>query len=126
MRKTGGGFESAERTAPRLNIAPRTGGSGWRDRLASREASGGDAPEPAREEVPVRKTGGYVPPHLRAGASAGSGSPPPPPAPREAPSNGPSERYVPRHAREPSAPKPEEPKGAAGGKWVPRWKQQQS
>ncbi|KAJ5678435.1 uncharacterized protein N7477_004068 [Penicillium maclennaniae] len=115
LRKTGGGFESAERSAPRLNVAPRTaaaGGGGWRDRLAAKgDSAGPSAPEPApaREEAPRR--GGYVPPHLRAGAAA---------------SSAPTERYVPRHTREPSAPKPEEPKGAAGGKWVPRWKQQQS
>lgn len=126
--------EPTERTAPRLNLAARTGGTTWRDRMAAKEATGGaapapapaPAPEPAREEPPLRKTGGYVPPHLRAGASASSGSSPPP---REA-SNGPAERYVPRHTREssqPSAPGPEEPKPAgSGGKWVPRWKQQQS
>lgn len=129
VRKTGGGFESAERIAPRLNIAPRTaaaGGGGWRDRLAAKgESPDSDAPEPApaREEAPRRS--GYVPPHLRAGASAGSGSASPPPAPRE-PREAPTERFVPRHTRESSSPKPEEPKGAAGGKWVPRWKQQQS
>ncbi|KAJ5121831.1 hypothetical protein N7526_008768, partial [Penicillium atrosanguineum] len=85
-RKTGGDFESAERSAPRLNIAPRTaaaGGGGWRDRLAARGDSvdsgapaPAPAPAPAREEAPRR--GGYVPPHLRAGASADSGSAPPP------------------------------------------------
>ncbi|OQD72975.1 hypothetical protein PENDEC_c017G02842 [Penicillium decumbens] len=149
MRKAGGGdLESAERTAPPLSVGQRTvggggGGGGWRERLAARESSGGDAPAPAREEAPIRKTGGgYVPPHLRAGASAGSGAAPPRPAPREISREAPreisreapreipreapsSERYVPRPTREPSASKPEEPKGAAGGKWVPRWKQQQ-
>ncbi|TPR11745.1 ABC-2 type transporter family protein [Aspergillus niger] len=85
---------------------------------------------PAREEpAPVRRTGGYVPPHLRSGASAT------PAAPAPAPS---TERYVPRAMREAgssqppsrtqtpgsSSDKPEESKPAAG-KWVPRWKQQQ-
>lgn len=119
--------EPTERTAPRLNLASRTGGgSGWRDRVAAKEASGGAAPaaEPTREELPARKAGGgYVPPHLRAGASASSGSAPPP---REAPASGPTDRYVPRQARETSAPNAEEAKPASGGKWVPRWKQQQS
>ncbi|OOQ86362.1 Eukaryotic translation initiation factor 3 subunit A [Penicillium brasilianum] len=99
-RKTGGPYvpePTAERTAPRLNLAsrpaaaaaaaaaaaPAAGGGGWRERLAAKEA-GGATPEPAREEpAPLRK-GGYVPPHLRGAASSGSA----PPA-RE---NGPSER----------------------------------
>ncbi|KAI9931610.1 eukaryotic translation initiation factor 3 subunit A [Aspergillus wentii] len=120
--------EPTERIAPRLNLAPRTGGgASWRERQAAKEAAGGAeaAPAPAPEapkEEPVRKTGGgYVPPHLR-GAGA-------------APSNGPSERYVPRpreptrdlpvRTQTPSSDKPEESKGAPQ-KWVPRWKQQQS
>ena len=123
-RKVGGPEPPTERTAPRLNLAGRTGGGGgWRDRVAAKE-TGGAAPEPAREpareEPAPRKTGGgYVPPHLRAGASAGSGSAPP--------SNGPSpsDRWGSRPAREP-APPAEESKGSSGGKWVPRWKQQQS
>jgi translation initiation factor 3 subunit A len=136
QRKTGPGAAPAEppteRTAPRLNLAGRTGGAGgWREKLAAREVAG-DAPaapaaEPAREEAPRRTGGGYVPPHLRnARASSGSASPPP----RES-SNGPSsERYVPRRmhdpaSEQPSAPPAEEPKGSSG-KWVPRWKQQQS
>ncbi|KAI2899616.1 hypothetical protein CBS76997_2254 [Aspergillus niger] len=146
-RRTGGAEPEAaperaaptERTAPRLNLAPRTGGAGpsWRERQAAKEAAGGTpaapaaaAPEPAREEpAPVRRTGGYVPPHLRSGASAT------PAAPAPAPS---TERYVPRAMREAgssqppsrtqtpgsSSDKPEESKPAAG-KWVPRWKQQQ-
>ncbi|KAJ5084855.1 hypothetical protein NUU61_009434 [Penicillium alfredii] len=131
-RKTGAPAEPTERTAPRLNVAPRTGGAtSWRDRQAAKESAGGAAPEPTREEAPLRKTGGYVPPHLRAGASASSGSAPPP---REAPATGPTDRYVPRHMRDPSAAqssappadssKPEESNGPQ--KWVPRWKQQQS
>lgn len=124
-RKTGFG-EPAERGAPRLNLAPRTAAapSSWRERQAAKEA-GGAAPEPVAAPAPARKVGGgYVPPHLRAGAAAGSGSAPPPPAPREAP----TERWAPRQPREPSsqAPAPaSEPKPAAGGKWVPKWKQQQ-
>ncbi|KAJ5807823.1 hypothetical protein N7474_009092 [Penicillium riverlandense] len=122
---------TTERTAPRLNLAGRTGGGGWREKLAAREAAG-DAPSapaaaPAREEAPRRTGGGYVPPHLRnAGASSGSASPPP----RESSNGPPSERYVPRRMRDPaseqpSAPPAEEPRGSSG-KWVPRWKQQQS
>jgi translation initiation factor 3 subunit A len=144
-----GGFgDSSER--PRINIAPRTGAppSTWRERQAAKEAGGAPAESaPTREEpAPARKIGGgYVPPHLRAGASASSGSAPPPPAPREAPTErwaprepresapreAPTERWAPRQPRESSsqspAPssKPEESKPAAGGKWVPKWKQQQ-
>ncbi|KAB8272342.1 hypothetical protein BDV30DRAFT_129830 [Aspergillus minisclerotigenes] len=119
-----------ERTAPRLNLAPRTGGGpSWRERQAAKEATGGAAPEPAKEEPaaqPPRRTGGYVPPHLR-GASAA--------APAAPPSNGAApSRYVPPSARESGSSTPpsrtqtpattsEEPKSA--GKWVPRWKQQQ-
>ncbi|KAE8327375.1 hypothetical protein BDV39DRAFT_79978 [Aspergillus sergii] len=119
-----------ERIAPRLNLAPRTGGGpSWRERQAAKEATGGAAPEPAKEEPaaqPPRKTGGYVPPHLR-GASAA--------APAAPPSNGAApSRYVPPSARDSGSSTPpsrtqtpattsEEPKSA--GKWVPRWKQQQ-
>ncbi|KAB8243463.1 hypothetical protein BDV35DRAFT_407637 [Aspergillus flavus] len=119
-----------ERTAPRLNLAPRTGGGpSWRERQAAKEAAGGAAPEPAKEEPaaqPPRRTGGYVPPHLR-GASAA--------APAAPPSNGAApSRYVPPSARDSGSSTPpsrtqtpattsEEPKSA--GKWVPRWKQQQ-
>ncbi|KNG83958.1 eukaryotic translation initiation factor 3 subunit A [Aspergillus nomiae NRRL 13137] len=125
-----------ERTAPRLNLAPRTGGGpSWRERQAAKEATGGAAPEPAKEEPakeepaaaqPPRRTGGYVPPHLRSGSST---------APAAPPSNGAApSRYVPPSARESGSSTPpsrtqtpattsEEPKSA--GKWVPRWKQQQ-
>lgn len=128
-RKLGGGApapapssaEPTERTAPRLNIAPRTGGGGgWRDRLAAKgESAAPEAPPAAREEP---RRGGYVPPHLR-GAAAGSGSAPP--------SNGPSERWSrpreePREAAPAPAPRAEESKPSSGGKWVPKWKQQQS
>lgn len=45
-----------------------------------------------------------------------------------------TDRFVPRHLRDPTsatpeappAAKPEESKPSTGGKWVPRWKQQQS
>lgn len=44
-----------------------------------------------------------------------------------------TDRFVPRHLRDPSAATPEAPPAAkpeestpSGGKWVPRWKQQQS
>ena len=118
--------ESEVRTAPRLNLAPRTGGGlSWRERQAAKEAAGGAAPEaPKAEPEPPRRTGGYVPPHARSGSDAA------PPA---------GNRYVPpsqRSSQPPSrtqtpptsSPKPEEPKPLAsgtGGKWVPRWKQQQ-
>jgi translation initiation factor 3 subunit A len=119
--------ESEVRTAPRLNLAPRTGGGpSWRERQAAKEASGGAAPEaPKAEPEPPRRTGGYVPPHARGGSDAA------PPA---------GNRYVPpsqRSSQPPSrtqtpptsSPKPEEPKplaSGASGKWVPRWKQQQN
>ncbi|KAF9237898.1 hypothetical protein DTO013E5_4883 [Penicillium roqueforti] len=143
-----GGFEEPlERTAPRLNVAPRTGvPSTWRERQAAKEA-GGVPSEPAREpvRVPVRapvreepaplRKGGYVPPHLRTGAVPSAGSAPPPPAPREPresrdtlPREAPTERWAPRQPRESSSQSPapaSESKPAAGGKWVPRWKQQQ-
>lgn len=107
------------------------------------------APAPAREEpAPLRK-GGYVPPHLRGAASSGSA----PPARENGPSERSdrferperndrferperterTDRFVPRHLRDPSAATPEAPPAAkpeeskpSGGKWVPRWKQQQS
>ncbi|RAL00508.1 putative eukaryotic translation initiation factor 3 subunit EifCa [Aspergillus ibericus CBS 121593] len=124
---------TTERTAPRLNLAPRTGGGpSWRERQAAKEAAGSGpaapaaapaAPEAAREEPqPPRRTGGgYVPPHLRAGSNAAPAAPS-------------TERYVPRMReagssqpparREAPAERTEESKPAAG-KWVPRWKQQQ-
>lgn len=130
-----GGFEQPlERAAPRLNIAPRTAApSSWRERQAAKEA-GGVTAEPTREPVraPVReepaplRKGGYVPPHLRAGAAASAGSAPPPPAPRE-PREAPTERWAPRQPRESSSPSPAPASESkpAGGKWVPKWKQQQ-
>ncbi|KAJ5224276.1 uncharacterized protein N7469_007779 [Penicillium citrinum] len=108
--------------APRLNLSRPGGvsGGGWRDRLAAKESSGeasAAAPEPAREEAPRR--GGYVPPHLR-NAGGGSGSAPP----RE---NGPSgDRWTRREPAAPAAAPSEEKPSGSSGKWVPRWKQQQS
>ncbi|KAE8352066.1 hypothetical protein BDV28DRAFT_135780 [Aspergillus coremiiformis] len=120
-----------ERTAPRLNLAPRTGGGpSWRDRQAAKEAAGGAAPEPAKEEPP-RRTSGYVPPQLRTGSAA---SPAASPAASASASNGAaSSRYMPPGARDSGSSTPsrtqtpattsEEPKST--GRWVPRWKQQQ-
>ncbi|OJJ03201.1 hypothetical protein ASPVEDRAFT_29724 [Aspergillus versicolor CBS 583.65] len=113
--------EPTERTAPRLNLAPRTGGGpSWRERQAAKEASG--VPDEAPKEPEAPRRSGYVPPHLRGGSDA------PPPS---------SGRYVPpqRSSQPPSRTEPsksssdkaEEPKPAgSGGKWVPRWKQQQN
>ncbi|KAJ5086069.1 hypothetical protein N7532_010840 [Penicillium argentinense] len=112
--------ERAASGAPRLSLASRTGGGGgWRDRLAAKEAAGGAAaaPEPAREEAPRRS--GYVPPHLR-NAGGGSGSAPPP---RDAP---PADRWARREPAPQSSAPPAEEKPNSGGKWVPRWKQNQS
>ncbi|KAF9886826.1 eukaryotic translation initiation factor 3 subunit A [Aspergillus nanangensis] len=121
---------TSERSAPRLNLAPRTGGApSWRERQATKDTSGDAEPAapavaPKEEAAPARRTGsGYVPPHLRAGAGA---------APSAAPSNGAApERYVPRQAREssssaqpPSRTETPASEGSTGGKWVPRWKQQ--
>ncbi|KAH3123673.1 eukaryotic translation initiation factor 3 subunit A [Aspergillus fumigatus] len=128
-----------ERTAPRLNLVSRTGsGPSWRERQAAKEAAGA-APAPAAAEAPKeevqlpRRTGGYVPPHLRSGANASPATPP---------SNGPApEKSFPRHMRESSSSQPpsrtQTPPAAAPAssdkpeaspapqKWVPRWKQQQ-
>ncbi|KAJ5363827.1 Eukaryotic translation initiation factor 3 subunit A [Penicillium cataractarum] len=138
----------ASRPAAAAAAAAAGGGGGWRERMAAKEASGA-APEPAREEpAPLRK-GGYVPPHMRGAASSGSA----PPARENGPSERSdrferpersdrferperaerTDRFVPRHLRDPSAATPEAPPAAkpeeskpSGGKWVPRWKQQQS
>jgi len=120
--------ERSER--PRLNLAPRTGGGpSWRERQAAKEAAGGSAapaPAPAaapaaeqpKEDVPpLRKTGGYVPPHLRGAA-----------APAAPPSNGAQperERYVPRRAEAPVRPQPSDESKPSTQKWTPRWRQQQ-
>ncbi|KKY18813.1 putative eukaryotic translation initiation factor 3 subunit [Phaeomoniella chlamydospora] len=98
------------RTAPRLPFATKTGG--WRERLAAKEAGGGDVTHPAEtpeapgaapKEAPRRT--GYVPPALRGdGPRRGSGETPPS-APR----------------REPTPSTPPEPAASskpAGGKWV--------
>ncbi|BCR84304.1 putative eukaryotic translation initiation factor 3 subunit EifCa [Aspergillus chevalieri] len=116
--------ERSER--PRLNLAPRTGGGpSWRERQAAKEAAGGSAapaPAPAAEQPkedvpPLRKTGGYVPPHLR--GAAASAAPP---------SNGAQldrERYVPRRAEAPARPQPSDESKPSTQKWTPRWRQQQ-
>ncbi|KAF5014490.1 hypothetical protein F66182_14501, partial [Fusarium sp. NRRL 66182] len=138
--------ERGERTAPKLNLAPRagTGGGSWRERQAAKEAAGETAPAPvattgapaaAKEEPAVlpRKTGGYVPPAMRQGGAPVRSEAPPPA----------TEKYVPRRMREggagagapppsrPSAPpaaaaseRTEESK-ASGGKWVPAWKRRE-
>jgi translation initiation factor 3 subunit A len=135
--------ERGERSAPRLNLAPRTGGAGasWRERQAAKEAAGETAapapapaaaeaaPAPAKEEPAAlpRKTGGYVPPAMRQGGAPAPRSAAPPPA---------GEKYVPRHMREGGAPAPRpaaappaasasertEESKPSGGKWVPSWK----
>lgn len=133
-RKTGAEApraEPTERTAPRLNLAPRAGGGpSWRERQAAKEPEGTAEP-PEEEPQPTRRPGGYVPPHLRSGAGAGAG----------ASSNGGAapERYVPRQMRErdsgpaqppsrnatPGSDTPDESKPSSStGKWIPRWKQQ--
>lgn len=113
--------EPTERSAPRLNLAPRTGGGpSWRERQAARESSGAPAEAPTEPEAPRRS--GYVPPHARGGTDA-----PPSSSGRYAPpqrSSQPPPRAEPPQS---SSDKPEEPKPAgSGGKWVPRWKQQQN
>ncbi|KAI9040066.1 putative eukaryotic translation initiation factor 3 subunit EifCa [Aspergillus affinis] len=149
-KKSGAAYEApaapAERTAPRLNLASRPGGSSWRERLAAKETSG--APEPPKAEAPKAETpkaespreeapaprragGGYVPPHLRGSSNAAPSAPP------SAPSNGASSERWSRPPRD-SAPQPpsrkqtpasssDKPEESKGGpqKWVPRWKQQQ-
>lgn len=138
--------ERSERTAPRLNLAPRTGtgGASWRERLAAKEAAGESAaPTPAAapaaaaasaaaKEEPAalpRKTGGYVPPAMRQGGAPARSEAPPPA----------TEKYVPRMRREGGAPpssRPSAPPAAAaserteegkasGGKWVPAWKRRE-
>lgn len=110
-----------ERTAPRLNLASRTGGGpSWREREAAKEAAGAKPPPTAaspkpEEPQPVRKTGGYVPPHLRAGANARPEAPRP-----EAPR--PTRDVPPRTERPPPSETSQPP---PTGRWVPRFRQQQ-
>ncbi|KAL4792978.1 hypothetical protein BDV19DRAFT_367423 [Aspergillus venezuelensis] len=118
-----------ERIAPRLNLAPRTGGGpSWRERQAAKEATGGAAPEPspkaAEPEAPRRS--GYVPPHLRNASGAGAGEAPPPPStgrwvPPSRSSQPPTRTESPRSSEKPEESKP----AASGGRWVPSWKRQQ-
>ncbi|KAL4808677.1 hypothetical protein BDV18DRAFT_132892 [Aspergillus unguis] len=105
-----------ERTAPRLNLAPRTGGGpSWRERQAAKETSGEAAPEAPKAEPEAPRRTGYVPPHARGGSDAA-----PPAAGRYVPP-GRSSQPPPRTETPPSSDRP----AASGGKWVPRWKQQQ-
>ncbi|KAH8431764.1 putative eukaryotic translation initiation factor 3 subunit EifCa [Aspergillus melleus] len=135
-KKSGAAYEppTTERTAPRLNLASRPGGSSWRERLAAKEASGASEPpkaEAPKEEAPApRKTGGYVPPHLRGSSNAAPSAPPSNgasserwsrPSPRDSASSQPPSRT---QTPASSSDKPEESKGGPQ-KWVPRWKQQQ-
>lgn len=102
------------RTAPRLALAGKTGGGGWRERQLAKEAGEASgpaaraAPEPTSDappaQEPVRRPGGYVPPHLREGASSRAEAPPRDLPSRNAsssPANGASRgRFVPAHLRE--------------------------
>lgn len=131
--------ESSERTAPKLQLAGRTGGGGgWRDREAAKEATAPTATSAAAssrtEDVPpLRKAGGYVPPAARRGDAGRDASP----------ANGAGERFPRRQLREPetsdsrsrtrtptsTATPPERPTEelkSTGNKWVPKWKQNQS
>lgn len=112
------------RTAPRLNLAGRTGsGGGWRERQAAKAAAGGDSqpeesntPPPPAAAAP-EKTGGYVPPARRGGDAPSfsrtespktTGAYAPPGARRggDAPARDASPAYVPRRRMEaPSASK---------------------
>lgn len=124
-----------ERIAPRLNIAPRaSGGPSWRERLAAKEAATGasGAPEAPKEEVPQpRKTGGYVPPHLRSGSGA-RGEAPPNGAPdrfsrlsRDLGSSQAPSRTFPSRTQTPASDAQPSTERKSAGAWVPRWKQQQ-
>ncbi|PLB45094.1 eukaryotic translation initiation factor 3 subunit EifCa [Aspergillus steynii IBT 23096] len=126
-----------ERTAPRLNLASRTGGGpSWRERLAAKETSGAaeapkeEAPAPAAPDAaPAARKGGYVPPHLRGSSTAAPAAPPSNGASAERwsrPSRDSGSSQPPSRTQTPAASsdKPEESKGAPQ-KWVPRWRQQQ-
>ena len=112
--------DSNERTAPKLQIASRTGaggGGGWREREAARAAGGGAPQEttapPVRE--PVARSG-YVPPHQRGKDGPALGRAP------ESERNSSRDNRDARDTKSP-APAPENVKPAAnnsgGGKWVP-------
>lgn len=130
LERASEGADSTERTAPKLQLAGRTGG-GWREREAAREAAGGAPPAPSRTEdvAPLRKTGGYVPPGKRADSGRES-----------SPANGAGERFPRRQLREPSTsdsrsrtrtptsganPPPTEELKSTGNKWVPSWKKKE-
>ncbi|KAL4904576.1 eukaryotic translation initiation factor 3 subunit A [Aspergillus multicolor] len=118
--------EPEVRTAPRLNLAPRTGGApSWRERAAAKEAAGGaapaaaSAPEAPKAEPEAPRRSGYVPPHARGGSDAA-----PPAGNRYVP---PSQRSSQPPSRTETPQSSEEPKplsSGGSGKWVPRWKQQ--
>lgn len=86
-RPAAGPAAEPERGAPRLNLAPRTGGApSWRERQASKETAA-PAEAPKEEPQPPRRTGGYVPPALRAAGNSGS---------QEEESKPPADKWVPR------------------------------
>lgn len=113
--------QEGPRTAPRLQLASRTGGGGWRERQAAKESgvsgpsqAASEAPAPSQaappaQEPPARRPGGYVPPHLRDGGGPRPGGEAPPSRDRELPPRGtssspangaPGGRYVPSHMRD--------------------------
>ncbi|KAK4944007.1 eukaryotic translation initiation factor 3 subunit A [Elasticomyces elasticus] len=113
--------QDAPRTAPRLALGGKPGGT-WREREAAKQAAAAsgeapaEAPAPAQEAAPAPAPAparsGYVPPHLRQSGGAparGDGPPardlPPRDLPMrntsDSPANGaPSGRYVPSHVRD--------------------------
>ncbi|KAF2221352.1 hypothetical protein BDZ85DRAFT_320553 [Elsinoe ampelina] len=107
---------------PRLALAGNK--PSWRDREAAKAAGGpaAEAPtngassrgsEPAAEPAPLRRSG-YVPPHLRDGASRGASSDAPPTINREGSRGASSEKWAPRSRGPPDgADRSESP--AAGG-----------
>ncbi|KAJ5920126.1 hypothetical protein N7516_010984 [Penicillium verrucosum] len=143
--RKGGVEEPVARTAPRLNVAPRTGAPlTWREREALKEAGGAPAEptprEPVRAPRPRPRRARPSPQGWIHSSSPAHRCPrqrwirPPPPAPREPreprdalPREAPTERWAPRQPRESSSqsPAPASESKPAGGKWVPKWKQQQ-
>ncbi|ETN37270.1 uncharacterized protein HMPREF1541_08261 [Cyphellophora europaea CBS 101466] len=132
--------DSNERTAPRLNLAARTGGGGWRDRQAAKEAAGvtegESATAPGRgstsDASAALARSGYVPPHLRQGGARPVESPERDLPPRNAsPANASGTgRWQPRHMRDEGRQESREgtsgdeapvrkPAGSTGGRYVP-------
>jgi len=132
------------RTAPRLALAGKTGGGGWRERQLAKEAAEGAGPPPRAgaepaDAPPVQELAqprrGYVPPHLRDGPSSRAEAPPrdlPARTSSASPANGASGRHMPAHLRDgrsnsregTGSPGPagnDEPprKPATGGRYVP-------